>query len=73
MPGDVSIMGASDLHLSRILPAELTTITQDPRASAVSAVRLALEQIHGQRPRNELVAPRLVINQTTGPATCGTL
>lgn len=65
VPNDVSIMGYDDSRLSRRTHVQMTTISQDTQEQARAAVDLAIEQIHGQPPREVVVHPRLVVRETT--------
>lgn len=65
VPQDLSIMGYDDSRLARIPHVQMTTVSQDAHELARAAVDLALEQIHGQPPREIVVQPRLVVRETT--------
>ncbi|MFZ1284219.1 MAG: LacI family DNA-binding transcriptional regulator [Propionicimonas sp.] len=65
VPANLSIMGYDDSRLARVPHVQMTTVSQDARELARAAVDLALEQIHGQAPREIIVQPRLVVRETT--------
>lgn len=65
VPEDISIMGYDDSRPSQRTHVRLTTISQDTREQAESAVELAIEQIHGKQPREVVVQPHLMVRNTT--------
>jgi DNA-binding LacI/PurR family transcriptional regulator len=70
VPGEFSVVGYDDSSLARLVHVDLTTVDQDPAGQARSAVTAAVERLdHGRTTRREVVlAPRLVIRGSTGPA-----
>jgi DNA-binding LacI/PurR family transcriptional regulator len=70
IPGRVSVAGYDDSVLARLAYIDLTTVSQQPRQHAQHAVAAALERLdRGRTERREVViAPRLVVRGTTGPA-----
>ena len=75
VPGEVSVAGYDDSGLSRLAHVNLTTVNQDARRQATQAVAAVVERLDGGRatPREVVLAPRLVVRGTTGPAPGGTL
>ena len=69
VPDDVSLVGYDDSPSARLPHVDLTTVSQDTRLQAESAVRAALERLdHGRTTPSEVVLdPRLVVRRTTGP------
>ncbi|MHA6523271.1 LacI family DNA-binding transcriptional regulator [Tessaracoccus sp. G1721] len=65
VPQDLSIMGYDDSRLSRRTHVQLTTVSQDTHIQADRAVELAIEQLHGNPPREVVVQPHLVVRDTT--------
>jgi DNA-binding LacI/PurR family transcriptional regulator len=69
VPGEVSVAGYDDSSLARLAHVNLTTVSQDARGQAEHAVAAAVERLDGGRvrPREVVLAPRLVVRGTTGP------
>jgi DNA-binding LacI/PurR family transcriptional regulator len=69
VPGQVSVAGYDDSSLARLAHVNLTTVSQDARGQAEHAVAAAVERLDGgrTRPREVVLAPRLVVRGTTGP------
>lgn len=70
VPGDVSVVGYDDSHLSHLMPIGLTTVRQDAVLMAEHAVRFAVERLEGRgvAPREAVLDPELVVRGTSGPA-----
>lgn len=70
VPQDISVVGYDDSSLARLAHVDLTSVNQDARLQAEHAVRAAQERVSGDRtqPREVVLAPRLVVRGTTGPA-----
>lgn len=67
-PKDVSIIGYDDADLAGHPLISLTTINQGARSVGASAGRMLLERIAGRtEPRHEVLAPELVVRDTTHP------
>ncbi|MDP5306643.1 LacI family DNA-binding transcriptional regulator [Paracoccus sp. 2205BS29-5] len=68
-PRDVSIIGFDDIDLVSHLSPALTTIRQPKRDIGRQAARVILARIEGQEVAPvTLLAPRLMLRETTGPA-----
>lgn len=69
VPGDVSVVGYDDSHLSHLMPIGLTTVRQDAALMAEHAVRFAVERLENQglEPREAVLDPKLVVRGTSGP------
>ncbi|WP_153455650.1 LacI family DNA-binding transcriptional regulator [Streptomyces smaragdinus] len=69
VPGDISVAGFDDSHLSHLSHIDLTTVRQDTAAQAEQAVRFAVDRLaDAALPARDLVLdPRLVVRGTTGP------
>ncbi len=71
VPGDLSVVGFSDLPLARMLTPPLTTIHQDPRRIGMQAARLMLDRLDGKlaedQPRSICLRPHLVVRESTAP------
>jgi DNA-binding LacI/PurR family transcriptional regulator len=69
VPGRVSVVGYDDSTLARLAHVNLTTVSQDALGQAEHAVAAAVERLDGGRvrPREVVLAPRLVVRGTTGP------
>jgi DNA-binding LacI/PurR family transcriptional regulator len=63
------VAGYDDSSLARLAHVNLTTVSQDARGQAEHAVAAAVERLDGGRvrPREVVLAPRLVVRGTTGP------
>ncbi|MFC4948473.1 LacI family DNA-binding transcriptional regulator [Pseudonocardia sp. GCM10023141] len=70
MPEELSVVGYDDRELARLAHINLTTVSQEASEQASRAVELALERLDGNRtdPVEVVIAPRLVVRGTTGPA-----
>ena len=70
VPGSVSVVGFDDSPVAGLPQINLTTVAQDPRALAVNAMDSLIERLdQNRRSRREvIVAPRLIVRGTTGPA-----
>ena len=71
VPGQVSVVGYDDSRLARLHTVRLTTIGQDTNALADLAVARAAARLDGSpvSAREQVVAPHLVVRDTTGPPT----
>lgn len=69
IPGELSLMGYDDSHLSDNPRIDLTTIHQDAPQLAQHAVELAVELLEGTRtePADVVLEPQLVVRSTTAP------
>lgn len=68
VPGDISLIGYDDSHLSDNPRIDLTTVHQDANDLARHAVRLAVAMLDGTDDTADVVLePRLVIRGTTAP------
>jgi LacI family transcriptional regulator len=69
VPGDVSIVGFDDVHLSRYTSPPLTTIRQPAGKIARHATELLLGMIGGRRPGklHHRFTPELIIRSSTAP------
>lgn len=68
VPEDIAVVGAGNVHYSDFLAVPLTTIDQGTFEIGKRAADLLIEQIVAKRklrPRNVLIAPKLVIRQST--------
>ncbi len=66
VPDDLSVMGYDDSRLARIPQVQMTTVSQNAQQLGSAAVDVALEQIAGAAPRHVVVAPQLVVRESTG-------
>ncbi|MBA4862192.1 LacI family DNA-binding transcriptional regulator [Streptomyces sp. PSKA54] len=69
VPGEVSVVGYDDSHLSHVMPIGLTTVRQDAVLIAEYAVRFAVERLESgeSEPREAVLDPKLVVRETSGP------
>ncbi|MEU9286514.1 LacI family DNA-binding transcriptional regulator [Streptomyces sp. NPDC048275] len=69
VPGEVSVVGYDDSHLSHVMPIGLTTVRQDAVLIAEYAVRFAVERLESGElePREAVLDPKLVVRGTSGP------
>ncbi|MFJ9180554.1 LacI family DNA-binding transcriptional regulator [Streptomyces sp. NPDC102360] len=69
VPGEVSVVGYDDSHLSHLMPVGLTTVRQDAVLMAEHAVRFAMERLDNGEldPREVALEPKLVVRGTSGP------
>jgi DNA-binding LacI/PurR family transcriptional regulator len=70
VPGDLSLIGYDDSHLSDNPRIDLTTVHQDANALAGHAVRMAVGLLEGNLDRNRdvVLEPVLMVRGTTAPA-----
>lgn len=73
VPHDISVTGFDNLDFARKLHPTLTTIDQNPlrlmeRAGTILLEQIALPPAQRGRVAPELVAPELVVGESTGPA-----
>jgi DNA-binding LacI/PurR family transcriptional regulator len=70
VPRDVSVVGFDDVPESPYYPPALTTVRQNFSTVGVRAVAALLGRIAGNdAPRRELLAPELIVRDSTGPAS----
>jgi len=71
VPDDVSVVGFDDVDLGRFADPALTTIHQPIVRKGGEAVRLLLAILAGEAgaPTHEILATRLVVRASTGPAS----
>ncbi|MEP6981200.1 MAG: LacI family DNA-binding transcriptional regulator [Nakamurella sp.] len=69
VPGDVSVVGFDDSRLARLSFVNLTTVAQDVTVLSRLAVERAIARSQGVQvqPREQVIPPRLVVRQTSGP------
>ncbi|MFV3406481.1 MULTISPECIES: LacI family DNA-binding transcriptional regulator [Pseudomonas] len=70
VPGELSVIGFDDIELSRYVYPALTTVGQSIRELGESAAALLLSRITAPRrgeTEQRIVAPRLVLRESTGP------
>ncbi|MGW0820756.1 LacI family DNA-binding transcriptional regulator [Streptomyces sp. NPDC002845] len=67
VPGEVSVVGYDDSHLSHVMPVGLTTVRQDAILMAEHAVRFAVERLENRKlePREAVLDPKLVVRGTS--------
>ncbi|OBC17394.1 LacI family transcriptional regulator [Mycobacterium sp. 852013-50091_SCH5140682] len=69
IPGELSLIGYDDSHLSDNPRIDLTTIHQDAAGLAQHAVRLAVAMLEGRSEAHDVVLePKLVVRSTTARA-----
>ena len=67
VPGDISVVGFDDVPEAAYFWPALTTVRQDFRTLGRNALQLAVRALDGEdRPDIELVAPVLVVRESTG-------
>ena len=71
VPGDISVTGYDDSRLARLSHVALTTIRQDAAALTHAAVARVVSRLDHETVdvREQVLAPELIIRQTTGPLT----
>ncbi|MFM9370137.1 LacI family DNA-binding transcriptional regulator [Streptomyces sp. Da 82-17] len=69
VPGEVSVVGYDDSHLSHLMPVALTTVRQDAVLMAEQAVRFAVDRLDDATigVREAVIDPKLVVRDTSGP------
>jgi len=69
VPGQLSVVGYDDSHLSHLSRIDLTTVRQDADRMAEHAVRLVVDRLEDpRRPvRTTVLEPKLVVRGTTAP------
>jgi LacI family transcriptional regulator len=68
LPGDISVVGAGNVHYSDVLAVPLTTVDQGTCAIGELAADLLLKRINSEkalRPEEILIPPRLVEREST--------
>jgi len=68
VPRDIALVGAGNVHYSDLLAVPLTTVDQGTQEIGKRAAELLLEQIGSKGrlpPRKILIAPKLVVRQST--------
>ncbi|GAC1667250.1 MAG: LacI family DNA-binding transcriptional regulator [Candidatus Acidiferrum sp.] len=68
IPQDIAIVGAGNVHYSDVLTVPLTTVDQGTSQIGRRAAELLLEQIEAKRavrPNKVLIAPKLVLREST--------
>lgn len=66
IPGDVGIVGFDDIPLAAVAHPPLTTVAQDYAAAGHMLVEALIASIRNQPLPAQLLAPRLVVRETTG-------
>ena len=69
VPGGIAVAGYDDSMLARLAHIDLTTVSQEPRQQAETAVKAVVERLdEGRRDRLDvLLEPRLITRNTTMP------
>lgn len=69
VPDDISVTGYDDSTLARMAHIDLTSVSQEPKEQAASAIRAAVERLDDDRTEvlSTVLRPRLVVRGTTGP------
>jgi LacI family transcriptional regulator len=67
IPGDIAFVGFDNVNYSKYLPIPLTSVDQSTAALGEAAAQLALALVDKEvdQPRNILLAPTLVVRQST--------
>jgi LacI family transcriptional regulator len=67
IPGDIAFVGFDNVNYSKYLPIPLTSVDQSTAALGEAAAQLALAMVDKKldQPRNILLAPTLVVRQST--------
>lgn len=68
VPRDISVAGYDDSVLARLAHIDMTTVSQEPRQQAESAVKAVVGRLDNGRTErlDVLLEPRLVVRRTTG-------
>lgn len=71
IPGDIAFVGFDNVNYSKYLPIPLTSVDQSTAALGEAAAQLALAIVDKKidQPRNILLAPTLVVRQSTAGST----
>ena len=71
IPGDIAFVGFDNVNYSKYLPIPLTSVDQSTAALGEAAAQLALAIVDKKidQPRNILLAPTLVVRQSTTGST----
>ncbi|MCR4424693.1 MAG: LacI family transcriptional regulator [Firmicutes bacterium] len=69
VPGQVSVAGFDNIHMSSLVHPALTTVDQPKREMGQAAVRLLLERISGRReaPKAITLPSTVILRDSTGP------
>jgi LacI family transcriptional regulator len=65
VPEDVAVVGFDDLEVARLMSPPLTTVAFDAEALGAAAFELLLARLRGRRPKNRVLASRLVVRGST--------
>ncbi len=68
VPGDVSVVGFDDILLAAHVTPSLTTVRQDIREASDALVAGIVGLIEGEPVESSLMAPKLVIRESSAPA-----
>ena len=69
VPRDLSVVGYDNISTSAINRVSLSTVDQSGSMTGEVSLRLLMERIQGRsEPRNYVIAPRLILRDTSGPA-----
>jgi DNA-binding LacI/PurR family transcriptional regulator len=67
IPGDLSVVGFDGLEIGRVLDPPLTTVVADGREMGRIAFELLHAQFAGRKPRNRVLAVRLLVRGSSAP------
>jgi DNA-binding LacI/PurR family transcriptional regulator len=67
VPGQLSVSGFDDIHISRLLTPPLTTVRFDAAALGAAAFGILLARLNGRRAPNQVLPVELVVRGSTGP------
>jgi len=65
IPGDIGLVGFDDIPLAGFTHPPLTTVAQDATRAGASLVEALIAQIKGLEVQNAVLAPRLIVRQST--------
>jgi DNA-binding LacI/PurR family transcriptional regulator len=69
VPGDIAVAGYDDSVLAQLAHVDMTTVSQEPRRQAESAIKAIVGRLDNGRSErvDVLLEPRLVVRHTTVP------
>lgn len=66
VPRDLSVVGFDDSYVAREFIPRLTTVAQRPGLVGRTLAERLIERVSGSAPRQELLAPELIVRESTG-------
>ena len=68
IPGQVSVVGFDDLRWAKLITPALTTVHQPQVSQGEVCMEMLIQKILGEAPLSRVLAPRIVVRESSGPA-----